>query len=185
MQVCIISYRFYMNASDKHNITLASLLSSQAYASGCFVLYVSTNDNITSNSLTYLWSSANTTSTVASSGFGVALGALFTNLSSEAPAQPDLFAQSNFTYASNATVYALVQCFRVLKPLQCAQCLSLMTSSVILDTLVNATEGLIYYGSCFAQFSSSPFYSGANAIAASETVPAGSKSTPQEFTSTS
>ena len=51
-------------------------------------------------------SSANTTSTVASSGFGVALGALFTNLSSEAPAQPDLFAQRNFTYASNATVFS-------------------------------------------------------------------------------
>ena len=55
IQVCILSYRFYMNASDKHNLRLASLLSFQAYAGGCSVLYVSTNNNITSHSLTYLW----------------------------------------------------------------------------------------------------------------------------------
>ena len=173
-----------MNASDKHNIRLASLLSFRENAGGCSVLYVSASDNITSNSLTYQWSLAKNISTVASSGFGPARDALLTNLSSVAPSQPALFARGNFTYASNASVYALVQCFGILNSSQCAQCLSLMTSTGVLDTLVNATEGLIYYGSCFAQFSSSPFYSVANAIEASETVPAGSENTPQASTST-
>ena len=74
-------------------------------------------------------SSAKNTSTVASSGFGPAWGAVFTNLSSVAPSQPDLFAQSNFTYASNASTYGLMQCFGILNTAQCAQCLSLLTSS--------------------------------------------------------
>ena len=174
-----------MNAGDKHNIRFASLLNFQAYAGGCSVLYVSTSANITSNSLTYLWSSANTTSTVASSGFGVALGALFTNLSSEAPAQPDLFAQRNFTYASNASVYGLMQCFGILNTVQCAQCLSLLTSSDVLNTMVNATEGLIYYGSCFGRFSSSPFYFAVKDPATLDSVPTGSNPAPQESTSTS
>ena len=164
---------------------LASLWTFQAYTGGCSVLYVSASDNITSNSLTYLWSLANNTNTVASTSFVPARDTLLTNLSSVSPSQPALFAYSNFTYASNASVYALVQCFGILNSSQCAQCLSLMTSSGVLDTLGNATEGLIYYGSCFAQFSSSPFYSGANAIEASGSVPAGSKSTPQGSTSTS
>ena len=173
-----------MNARDKHNIKFASLLSFQEYTGGCSVLYVSATDNITSNSFTYLWSLAQNSKAVALSGFGPARDMLLANLSSVAPSDTALFAHSNVTYASNASVYALVQCFGIMKPLQCAQCLSLMTSSVILDTLVNATEGLIYYGSCFAQFSSSPFYSGKNAIEASETVPAGSENTPQASTST-
>ena len=174
-----------MNARDKHNIKFASLLSFQEYTGGCSVLYVSATDNITSNSFTYLWSLAQNSKAVALSGFGPARDMLLANLSSVAPSDTALFAHSNITYASNASVYALVQCFGIMKPLQCAQCLSLMTSLVVLDTLVNATEGLIYYGSCFAQFSSSPFYSVANAIEASETVPAGSENTPQASTSTS
>ena len=130
------------------------------YTGGCSVLYANASDNIMSNSLTYLWSLANNTKGVALSGLGPARDTLLTNLSSVSPSQPALFAYSNFTYASNASVYALVQCFGILNSSRCAQCLSLMTSSGVLDTLGNATEGLIYYGSCFAQFSSSPFYSG-------------------------
>ena len=186
MDTGVYSYRFYMNYSDKHNIRLASLLSFQAYAGGCSVLYMSASDNITSNSLTYQWSLAKNTSTVASSGFGPARDALLTNLSSVAPSQPDLFAQSNFTYASNASVYALMQCFGILNLTQCSQCLSLLTSSDVLNTMVNATEGLIYYGSCFGRFSSSPFYLAVNTTpAASDSVPPGSNPAPQESTSTS
>ena len=175
-----------MSASDKHNIRLASLPSFQAYAGGCSVLYVSASDNITSNSLTYLWSSAENTSTVASSSdFSSAVAALFTNLSSDAPAQPNLFAQTNFTYAPNASAYALMQCFGILNTTQCAQCLSLLTSSGLLNTMVNAAEGLIYCGSCFGRFSTSPFYLAVNAPAASDSVSPGSNPTPQESTSTS
>ena len=126
-----------MSASDKHNIRLASLPSFQAYAGGCSVLYVSARDNTSSNSFTYLWSLANNTNTVASSTFGRARDTLLTNLSSVAPSQPALFAHGNVTYASNASsVYALVQCFGILNSSQCAQCLSLMASSGVLDTLV-------------------------------------------------
>mgnify|MGYP000161439619 CR=1 FL=1 len=182
--MCIL-YRFYMSASDKHNIRLASLLSFQAYAGGCSVLYVNASDNITSNSLTYQWSLAKNTSTVAPSGFGSARDALLTNLSSVAPSQPDLFAQTNITYASNATVYALMQCFGILNTTQCAQCLSLLASSSLLDSMGNASEGLIYYGSCFGRFSSSPFYLAVNPPAASESVPPGSNPAPQESTPTS
>ena len=165
---------------------LASLWTFQAYTGGCSVLYVSASDNITSNSLTYLWSLANNTNTVASTSFVPARDTLLTNLSSVAPSDTSLFAHGNYTYASNASsVYALVQCFGILNPSQCAQCLSLMTSSGVLDTLANATKGLIYYGSCFGRFSSSPFYFAVKDPATLDSVPTGSNPAPQESTSTS
>ena len=163
----------------------ASLLSFQEYAGGCSVLYVSARDNITSNSFTYLWSLANNTKGVALSGFGPTRHTLLTNLSSVAPSQPGLFAHGNFTYASNASAYALMQCFGILNTAQCAQCLSLLASSSLLDSMGNASEGLIYYGSCFGRFSTSPFYLAVNAPAASDSVPPGSNPTPQESSSTS
>jgi hypothetical protein len=70
-----------------------------------------------------------------------------------------MFAKGNSSLGPNARVYALVQCFGILNKSQCTQCLSSIASSSVLDMMGNATEGKIFFGSCFALFSSLPFYS--------------------------
>lgn len=127
------------------------------HAGGCSLLYMSWSDDITSNLDKYLWSKVGNRSSMSLSGFGQARDRLLVVMAFRVPSSADFFSQNDSAFAANASIYALMQCFGILTSSQCAQCTNSITLPSIQDALANATEGIIYYGACFARFSSSPF----------------------------